>query len=150
MSQNPPHLPRHPPSSLSFQMICAYLAERSCYTPLNRGQTFYCDSGVEYFARAENSTNVYTQRLRPEVQPHPLPFYIPFFTKKGKALGTRLPFRIPSTGKWYPFYITCLELCIPVHAPSFKQESITKIERFLDFLACENIRFSSLFDFLKP
>ena len=37
---------------------------------------------------------------------NPLPFYIPFFTK-------RYPFRIPSIDKWYPFHIPCLELCIP-------------------------------------
>ena len=36
---------------------------------------------------------------------NPIPFYIPFFTKK-------VP-RIPSIDKWYPFHIPCLELCIP-------------------------------------
>ena len=37
---------------------------------------------------------------------NPLPFYIPFFTK-------RYPFRIPSMDKWYPFHLPILELCIP-------------------------------------
>ena len=49
----------------------------------------------------------------------------------------RYPFRIPaSIDKWYPFHIPCLELCIlltVVNALLFKWESITKIERFLDF-----------------
>ena len=35
----------------------------------------------------------------------PLPFYIPFFTK-------RYPSRIPSIDKWCPCHIPCLELCI--------------------------------------
>ena len=51
MSQNPPHLPRHSPSTLSYQMIYAYLAERSRYASKKKGQTFYCDFGVENFAR---------------------------------------------------------------------------------------------------
>ena len=38
---------------------------------------------------------------------NPLPFYIPFFTKK-------VPL-IPSIDKWYPFHKPCLELCIPLN-----------------------------------
>ena len=45
------------------------------------------------------STNVYTGRLRPEVQPLTLLYTI--FHEKGT------PF------VWYPFHIPCLELCIP-------------------------------------
>ena len=37
---------------------------------------------------------------------NPLPFYIPFFTKKYLFLK-------PSIDKWYPFHILCLNLCIP-------------------------------------
>ena len=39
---------------------------------------------------------------------NPLPFYIPFFTK-------RYPFRIPSIDTWYAFHIPSLELCIPLN-----------------------------------
>ena len=38
----------------------------------------------------------------------PLPFHVPFFTK-------RYPFHIPSIDKWYPFHIPSLQLCIPVN-----------------------------------
>ena len=51
------------------------------------------------------STNVYTGRLRPEVQPLTL-FNICHFSRK------RYPFCIPSIDKWYPFHIPCLEHCI--------------------------------------
>ena len=62
---------------------------------------------------------------------NPLPFNIPVFVKN--------PFRIPSIDKWYPFHIPCLELCIPFNCCKctvflIAEESITKIERFLDFL----------------
>ena len=51
------------------------------------------------------STNVYTGRLRPEVQPL-IFFYTNHFSQK------RFSFRIPPIEKWYPFHIPCLELCI--------------------------------------
>ena len=51
------------------------------------------------------STNVYTGRLRPEVQPLTLLYTI--FQEKGTV-----PFRIPCIDKWYPFHIPCLELYI--------------------------------------
>ena len=50
----------------------------------------------------------YTGRLRPEV-------------------------RISSIDKWHPFHIPCLELCIPFKCTVI-QESITKMERFLDVI----------------
>ena len=53
------------------------------------------------------STNVYTWRLRPEVQPLTLLYTI--FHEKSK------PFFLPSFDKWYPFHIPCLELCIPLN-----------------------------------
>ena len=60
---------------------------------------------------------------------NPLPFIFLSFLRKS------YPFRIPSVDKWYlAFHIPCLELCIPFNcwkSLSFKQESITKIERFL-------------------
>ena len=40
MSQNPPHLPRHSPSTLSYQMIYAYLAERSRYASKKKVKRF--------------------------------------------------------------------------------------------------------------
>ena len=43
-----------------------------------------------------HSTNVYTGRLRPKVQP-----LIYHFSRK------RYPFRIPSIDKWYPFHKPC-------------------------------------------
>ena len=52
-----------------------------------------------------DSINVYTGRLRPEVQPLTL-FNIRRFSQK------RYPFCIPSIDKWYPFHIPCLEFCI--------------------------------------
>ena len=39
---------------------------------------------------------------------NPLPFYIPFFTKKVTLF-------LPSFDKWYPFHIPCLGLCIPLN-----------------------------------
>ena len=61
----------------------------------------------------------------PEVQP--LPFYIPFFTKK-------VPLRITSVDKWYPFYIHRFRTLHPMHCHLNKIKSITKIERFPDFI----------------
>ena len=58
-------------------------------------------------------------------------YMILFFTKK-----VDYPFRRPSIDEWYPFYIPCLELSsllTAVNTLSFKQESITKIECFLNF-----------------
>ena len=50
----------------------------------------------------ECSTNVYTS---PVVQPVTLLYTI--------FLQKRFPFRILSIDKWYPFHMSCLELCIP-------------------------------------
>ena len=57
------------------------------------------------------STNFYTGRLRPEVEPLTL-FDIPFSRKM-------YPFRIPSIAKWYPFHIPRLELCNPFNCRKY-------------------------------
>ena len=51
--------------------------------------------------------NIFTERLRSEVQPVTLFAYF-FFTKK-------VPFCVPSIDKYYSFHIPCLELCIPFY-----------------------------------
>ena len=62
---------------------------------------------------------------------NPLPFYVPFFTK-------RYPLRTPSVDKWYPFFIPRLELCIPFHCckciVNLNRNQFTKIGCFPDFI----------------
>ena len=76
-----------------------------------------------------DSSKFYTGRLRTRY--NPLPFYIPFLIKK------KYPFRsIPSMDKWYPFHISCLELCIPFNCCKcifFMTWINLKPERFLEF-----------------
>ena len=57
------------------------------------------------------STEFYTKRLRPEVQPFTLLYTI--FGRKGT------PFRIHSIDKWYPFHILSLKLSIPLYCRKF-------------------------------
>ena len=75
-----------------------------------------------------------TTALRSRSNSLPLAFTYHFLRKPFRK---RYPFRIPSIDKWYPFHIPCFELCIPFNCCadtlSFKQVSITKIERFLRF-----------------
>ena len=59
---------------------------------------------VDQKTRREGTRQMFT-RGGSAPRSNPLPFYIPFFTK-------RYPFCIPSIDKWYPFQIPCLELCI--------------------------------------
>ena len=71
-------------------------------------------------------------QLHPEVQP------LTYFEQK------KYLFRIPSTDKWYPFHIPCLDLYMhlstAVNLLSIKYEQIAKPERFLDlFTAIECI-----------
>ena len=75
------------------------------------------------------STNVYTARLRPEVQP--LTLLNTIFHEKG------IPFVYLLLTNGTPFtYLVCdfASLLTAVNTLSFKQESIIKIECFLDFL----------------
>ena len=124
MSQNPPHLPRHSPSTLSYQMICAYLAERSRYASKKKVKRFIVIVGLSILPGGRTQQMFIRGDSAPRSNPTPYPFIYHFLRK-------RYPFRIPSTGKWYPFYITCLEL----YFASLKMHClITKIERFLDFL----------------
>ena len=62
---------------------------------------------------------------------NPLPFYVPFFTK-------RYPLRIPSFNKWYPFHIPRLELCFPFNCckciVNLNRNQFTKIGCFPDFI----------------
>ena len=62
---------------------------------------------------------------------NPLPFYIPFLTKHGTHFVYLLQTNgAPSTYLVYNF----ASLLTAANALSFKQESVTEIERFLDFL----------------
>ena len=86
------------------------------------------------------STNLFASRS------NPLPFYIPFFTKK-------LPLRIPSIDKWHLIHIPCLELCI-----SFQCYKCTVFwiginhtnRTFLDFIKPQNSSVSPFRPFQRP
>ena len=75
------------------------------------------------------STNAYTGRLRPKAQP--LTLLCTSFDRKGT------PFVYPLLTNGTPFtYLVknIASLLTTVNALSFKQESVTKIEPFLDFI----------------
>ena len=60
----------------------------------------------------------------------------------------RYPFRIPSINKWQPFHIqNFASLLTAVNVLSFRQELITKIKGFLDFLKPQNSSVSPLSPF---
>ena len=59
---------------------------------------------------AGHSTKFYTS---PHPRSIPLPFYKPFLAEN------RIPFRIPSIGKWYPFHMSSLKHCIPFNCCKF-------------------------------
>ena len=102
--------------------------QKGLATPLNKGQTFYYDCGVEYFARGRTQQMFIRGDSAPRSNPTPYPFIYHFSRK-------RYSFRIPSAGKWYPFYITCLELCIPENALSYhKNRTFSRIFRAIKFI----------------
>ena len=75
------------------------------------------------------STNAYTGRLRPEVQPLTLLYTI--FHEK----GTPFVYLLLTNGTPFKYLVqNFASLLTAVNALSFKQESITKIERFLDLV----------------
>ena len=73
---------------------------------------------------------VYTWRLRPEVQPHPLPFYIPFFTKKVPLSYTLCWQMVPLLHNLFRTL-----LCIPVNALSYhKNRTFSRLFRAIKFI----------------
>ena len=81
------------------------------------------------WGRGGVSKNFFKGRLRPEVQPLTLLYTI--FHEKGTPFIYRL--LTNDTSFTYLVY-NVASLLTAVNALSFKQESITKIERFLDFI----------------
>ena len=90
-----------------------------------------------------HSTNVYTGRLRPEVQPLTI-FYTIFFHEK----GTPFVYLLLKNGA--PFTYLVYNFASLWTALSFKSESITKIERFRDFAKPYNSSVSPFGSFTDP
>ena len=75
------------------------------------------------------STNAYTGRLRPKAQPLTL-LYTSFDRK-----GTPFVYHLLTNGTPFTYLVKNIaSLLTTVNALSFKQESVTKIGRFLDFI----------------
>ena len=93
---------------------------------------FFISSKVKKY-QVRYSTNVYMGRLRPEVQTITLSCTI--FHEK----GTPFIYLLLTNGT--PFtYLVCdfATLLTAVNTLSFQQKSVTKIERFLDFISYKN------------
>ena len=115
---------------LSGQKFCNYLtceftAHFACRSAEINLKSTTTPGGGRY------SKNVCTGRLRPEVQPLTLLYHCTIFHKK----STPFVHLLLTNGTPFTYLVqNFVSLLTAVNALSFKQKSITKIERFFDFI----------------